>query len=68
MTCEKLAALLMRTPGANILLRFGSDWVEVVDVKATGNHRNAVTLTVQNPDLGGGVIVVDNDMTPLNQT
>ena len=62
MNCKRLAELLLKTPDAQVLLRAGGDWVEVCDVKATGVHRNAVTLEVCNPALGGGVIVAEPDL------
>ncbi len=61
MNCKEFAELLLKTPTALFLMKLGSDWVEVCGVEATGVHRNAVTASVQNPALGGGVIVVEPD-------
>lgn len=61
MKASEVAAKLLKTPNAEVLLRVGDDWCETVDVQATGEHRNAVTLTASNPELGGGVIVVEPD-------
>ncbi len=63
MTCREFAELLLKTPDAQFLVRYGNDWVEVCGVHATGEHRNAVCPVVQNPALGGGVIVVEPDST-----
>lgn len=66
MKAKEVAAELMKMPDAEVLLKVGSDWVEVCGVSKFADA-NAVTLNVENPALGGGVIVVDPDMTPLNQ-
>ena len=62
MNCSEVAALLLKIPNASVLLRVGNDWVEVCGIRATGEHRNAVTLEVRNNALGGGVIVVEPDI------
>ena len=63
MKASEVAALLMKTPDAQVLAQVGGEWVEVCGVKATGCHRNGVFLQVLNPHLGGGVIVVDADIS-----
>lgn len=62
MKAKEVAEQLLRTPDAEVLVKVSNDWVEVCGVGATGRHRNAVTLLVQNPSLGGGVIVVEPDL------
>ena len=62
MFAEELAKELLKNPKALVLLKVGEDWVEVCGVAATDEHRNGVTLQVQNPSLGGGVIVAPGDM------
>ena len=62
MKAREVAEKLMKTPDAEVLVRVSNDWVEVCDVGATGEHRNAVALLVMNPALGGGVIVVEPDL------
>lgn len=62
MNAKEVATELLKTPTAQVLLKVGSDWVEVWGVKAVGENRNAVnfnavTLNAVMP--GGGVMVVD---------
>ena len=66
MFAEELAKELLKNPKALVLLKVGEDWVEVCGVAATGEHRNGVTLQVQNPALNGGVIVVERDIWPAS--
>jgi hypothetical protein len=63
MKAKEVAERLMKYPDADVLLRVGSDWVEVCNVGSTGQHRNAVTFEVVNPHLPG-VIVVEPDVQP----
>lgn len=61
MDCKEVAELLLKTPGAKCLMQYRGEWVEVCGVASTGEHRNAMTLLVENPNLGGGVITVAPD-------
>ena len=61
MNAKELASELLLTPNARVLWDTGKEWVEVLGVKATGHHRNAVTLELV-ADLGvPSVIVVPED-------
>jgi len=61
MKASEVAAKLLKTPNAEVLVRVESDWVECTGVTTTGQHRNAVCLKATNPELGGGVLVVPPD-------
>ena len=60
MKASELAQQLMLQPDREVLLLINGEWVEVCGTKATGQHRNAVTLEVINPGVNG-VIVVEPD-------
>ena len=58
MTSAQLAAELIKTPTDVVVLKIGNDWVEVLGVQATGEHRAAITFrTVEDFGRIPGVIV-----------
>jgi len=50
MKCKEVAELLLKTPEAELLAKVADEWAEVRGVRATGQHRNAVTLELTMPD------------------
>ncbi len=52
MDSSKLAALLLRHPEASVLMKVGDEWYPVIDVVATGEHRNAVTFKTDDTPEG----------------
>lgn len=50
MKCKEIAEQLLKTPDEELLIKVDDHWVEVRGVKATGEHRNAVTLDVEKND------------------
>jgi hypothetical protein len=62
MKAHEVATLLMETPDAEVVISSGNEWCEVIGVKFTGFHRNAVTFDTHEPCLPG-VIIVSPDIS-----
>lgn len=58
MTAAELAKELLKTPQSQVVMRVEADWIEVQGLKATGEHRNAITFSGIDQALGGVIVVL----------